>query len=319
MAYDDALEEDERDLNDGRADHEDDGDDEHERHDQDGDRGDNTDDGDDHGEESAEGRRSARAEQRRLEKERRRRARERDQQMIRQQAQELAELRAMVSGIAQRTDMGALETHLAQAGSTLRQTQAKLREAIESGDFDQQVALQDELYTARRRVEDLEALKQRATQQARQPQQPAQRQQPAVNTAKLAAFQEAFFDENPWFNQNLADEDSRSAAKLSEDLAGEGYAPDTPAHWRELRARLREQRPHLFGGKQAAQQQRQPGRSPVGGSGGSRGAQPGGRADERRLPPEYVKTLKDANLWDDPATRKQMTDEYFASAKRHGV
>jgi hypothetical protein len=323
MAYDDALEDDERDLDTGRDDFE-----EEDRDEEGGDQPHGSDEGGDdadggHGpddggegfdEESAEARAARRRAKRKAEKEWRRKSAEHNAEVMRRQAQEIAELRAMVSGIAQRTDMGQLETHLTQATDAYRAAAQKLRTAKEAGDVEAELAAQEEWYGARKRVEDLSALKERVT---KQPPQPAR---PQVNAAKLTAFQESFFDENPWFDRNLRDEDSRAAAALSEKIAAEGYAADTVEHWRELKARLREQMPHRFGGKGAGQQQRQqPGRSPVGGSGGSRGAQPGGNADERRLPREYVQTLKDANLWDDPATRKQMTAEYFASAKRHGV
>ena len=319
MAYDDALEDDERDLDTGRADHddEDDGDDHDDRGRDDGHADDGDDAGgeeDDHGEDSAEERRRARAEQRRQDKERRRRARERDQQLIQEQARRIAQLEAAVGSIAQRTDMGQLETHLTQATDAYRTAAQKLRTAKETGDVEAELAAQEEWYGARKRVEDLTALKERAT---KQPPQPAR---PQVNTVKLAAFQESFFDENPWFDRNLRDEDSRTAAALSEKIAAEGYAADTVEHWRELKARLREQMPHRFGAKPASQQQRQqPGRSPVGGSGGSRGAQPGGNADERRIPRAYREMLEQTGDWYDPKRRKAMVDEYFASAKRHGV
>jgi hypothetical protein len=320
MAYDDALEDDERDLDTGRVEHDDDEDDVEDRaggHDRDEDRaGADVDQGgqdDHHDEESADERRSSRAEQRRQEKERRRQARERDRQLISQQAQRIAQLEAAVGSIVQRTDMGQLEAHLTQANDTYRQAAQKLKAAKESGDFEAELAAQEEWYGARKRVDELAALKEGA---AKRTQHPAR---PQVNTAKLAAFQESFFDENPWFDRSLRDEDSRAAAALSDRIAGEGLAADTMEHWRELKARLREQMPHRFGAKTAAPASRQPARSPVGGGGGTRAAQPGGSADEVRIPRAYREYLEQTGDWYDPQRRKAMIDDYKASAKRHGV
>lgn len=325
MPYDDALESGERDLDTGRDDYDDDDRDDdvdagatqEGAQDDEGD-GKAADDGsveaDARDEESAESRAERRRAKRRAEKEWRRKVNEHNAALIQQQAREISELRAMVSGVVQRTDMEQLDSRLSQAQTAYRHAQMKLRDAIESGDIDQQIKLQDDLYTARRSVDDLTVIKERAAQQARQPQQPVQ---PRVNTAKLAAFQEAFFDENAWFDRSLRDDDSRAAAALSERIAGEGYAPDTVEHWRELKARLRQQMPHRFGGKTGAATQRPAARSPVGGSG--RSTQAGGNADDIRIPREYREMLEQSGDWADPKRRKAMIDEYKASAKRHGV
>lgn len=322
MAYDDALEDDERDLNTGRDDHDED-DDAEDRDDgrgQDEGRADTDDDAggedDDHAEESAEERRRARAEQRKRDKERRQQARERDRRLIDQQAQRIAQLEAAVGSIAQRTDMGQLEGQLSQAQETYQRTMSRLREAIEGGDVDQQIKLQDELYTARRRVDDLSAIKERATQQARQPQPSAQPNTAAQ--ARVAAYRDAFLDENSWFDPNFGDNDSRIAGIVSDQLIKEGVAADTPAHWRELKARLRQQMPHRFGGKSGATTQRPASRSPVGGSGGG-GRPAASDARERQVPREYREMLEQSGDWADPKRRRAMIDEYFASAKRHGV
>lgn len=326
MAYDDALEDGERDLDAGRDDFEDDDRDEADR----GESGDQShesgegddgaaghdgveDDGEETDEDSAEARAARRRAKRKAEKEWRRRNNERNVALIQQQQREIAELRAMVSGVVQRTDMEQLDTRLTQAQTAYRHAQERLRNAIEGGDIDQQIKLQDELYTARRSVDDLTMIKERA---AKQPQQ----QQPSPEAIRQQAYYDGFVARNQWFDPSGRDEDSRNAIEISNRIAAAGIPAHDPRHWAEIDRQLKAAMPHRFDAKPAATQQRQQsGRSPIGGSGGSRSPQPGGAADERRIPRAYREMLEQTGDWHDPKRRKAMVDEYFASAKRHGV
>jgi len=113
---------------------------------------------------------------------------------------------------------------------------------------------------------------------------------------------------NPWFDENLGDEDSRIAFAIDEGLEGDGYDMRTPEYWDELDARVRERLPHLFekdkGGKDKGQNgnRRTP---PVSGGSQSSGRARNGNGKGIFVSRERVEALKELGVWDDPAQRNR--------------
>lgn len=245
-------------------------------------------------------RRRSRNDEKRQRRERQRLARERSERQIRELTETVHRLQSQLGTIDQRTTTGQLEVGIAQAQAAYQQTQQALRDAVESGDTDRQVKLMEDVAIARRRVEDLSTLRERAAQ----PQKP---QQVDPGQVRMAAFRDAFILENQWFDPNFGDPDSRAAGAISSRLIEEGIAPDSPAHWRELKARLKQQRPHLYGAARATDERRAP-RQPTGGNG--RGTQQGNGPSKGWATPERRHALSEMGLSESDPQAKPYIDAW---------
>jgi hypothetical protein len=140
-----------------------------------------------------------------------------------------------------------------------------------------------------------------------------------------------FRKENPWYGgTNATDEHSRIVSAIDAQLFSEGWDPNTPAYWEELKTRGAKYLPDRFnkGGAPAKGGSYNSGdgkgsganrRSPVAGSGGSQGSsQPGGGARRTaHISAARVEAIKEAGMWDDPVQRKKMIEEYATYDKQH--
>lgn len=235
--------------------------------------------------EDDEDRRRARAEDRRERRERQRLARERSERQIRELTATVQQLQAQLGTIDHRTATGQIETGIAQAQTAYQQAQKALRDAVEAGDVDRQVELMEGVAVARRRVEDLAALKERANQPR---QQPAPPNDAAIRTK---AYYDGFVAQNQWFDPTGRDADSRDAIAISNQVAAAGIPAHDPRHWTEIDRRLREKMPHRFG--RASDERRAP-RQPTGGVG--RSTQQGGGPSKGWATPERRQALSEMGL-----------------------
>ena len=114
--------------------------------------------------------------------------------------------------------------------------------------------------------------------------------------------------------------DARIVGMLDDQLAAEGWSPETAEYWSELEKRAAKYLPHRFNGNPLPNsgnsgynspggQTSQRG-SPVAGS--TRNSVSTGRQEVMRLSAERVQAMKDAGMWDDPQLRKSMIERYKA-------
>ncbi len=169
---------------------------------------------------------------------------------------------------------------------------------------------------AQQAAQNLSRLKQARTMQASQPAAPAL-------DPMVVSFATKFMNENRWYNPQSGDTDSRIMLALDDALAREGFMPNTPQYWDELKKRAKRYLPHRFSGAQAngTETGDNPPPKPKGMRGGGNvGTNGGGTAPKGfyRLSAERVQAIKDAGMWDDLELRKKMIAQFRDYDRRNG-
>jgi hypothetical protein len=103
------------------------------------------------------------------------------------------------------------------------------------------------LRDAENKVNQLEQQKTQFTQQQQQPNQQAQfdpRMQFAVQ--QTSKNRERFQRDNPWFGDPRYEEETEITRALDNEVFMEGYTPNTPAYWKRLDERLKDELDYMF-------------------------------------------------------------------------
>lgn len=215
-----------------------------------------------------------------------------------------------------------------QTGAQMAQVDAAIQEANElaarfkgiiadaatRGDGATLAEATERMLAARKRSEQLTAYKERATT--------ALSRQSSVVSPSVVQHGAQFIERHKtWFKgPQSPDADSRIVGMLDDQLAAEGWSPETAEYWSELEKRAAKYLPHRFNGNPLPNsgnsgynspggQTSQRG-SPVAGS--TRNSVSTGRQEVMRLSAERVQAMKDAGMWDDPQLRKSMIERYKA-------
>mgnify|MGYP003125300267 CR=1 FL=1 len=145
--------------------------------------------------------------------------------------------------------------------SSMQNAQAKLREAINAGDIDAQVAAQTEiagLATESARLGKIQEVRQRAAETeptAARPATPAETAQPA--TAAPDPRADAWAAKNPWFGTDNAM--TYTAFEIHKKLVeGEGFDPTSDEYYSEVDKRIRLEFPHKFDKNSVSTEQKEP-------------------------------------------------------------
>jgi hypothetical protein len=163
-------------------------------------------------------------------------------------------------------------------------------------------------FEARRQAEALQNLKKRAV--APQNQRTIQAPDP-----QLQRHANNWMANNPWYDPNGKDPDSRRALNEDVILAEEGYDPKTSEYWEELDRRLQRVVPHRYTDN-ADEKPRSKPRNTVTSS-GREFASNNGKGNSFTLSPEQVRAMKDAGMWDDAEKRARMIRRYALEAKQN--
>ncbi len=142
-------------------------------------------------------------------------------------------------------------------------------------------------------------------------------QRPTQQAPAFEPLARQFMADNPWYNHNGNDEDSRLVKEIDAQVAKE-YVPTSEAYWRELQRRVQKHLPQHFTNIRQQQQEDDVDDDDVGTRTQTRKGPPVGgstrnsstTAPSYRLSPERVQALKEAGLWDDPKTRVKMAKKY---------
>jgi len=180
----------------------------------------------------------------------------------------------------------------------------KIKEATETGNGDMLTQAQEMWYDAKKQYESLEGLKKHSVQQPQQ--QTIQAPDPMV-----ARYAGDWMSENPWYDPNGRDSDSKIALTIDQTMAEEGWNPKSQEYWEELDNRLAKYLPHRYIGeveKSVSPSTRRP-RNIVTSSGRESASSSGGK-NTFTLAPEQVRAMKDAGMWDDPDKRAKMIRRY---------
>jgi hypothetical protein len=121
---------------------------------------------------------------------------------------------------------------------------------------------------------------------------------------------------NPWYDPNGRDPDSKRALNEDSILAEEGYDPKTAEYWEELDRRLQRVVPHRYTGDIDERPRSKPRNAVM--SSGRESASISGKANQFTLSADQVRAMKDAGMWDDAEKRASMIRRYATEARNNG-
>lgn len=200
------------------------------------------------------------------------------------------------------SDLNSYDAQIAQASNEIQMAERVIAKAIEAGngeDVAQAMRYRDQ---AMAKVQQLNYAKQQTAQQP-----------PARNNELddiTMSYAREFMEENPWYDAQGRNEDSAIVIAIDQSLAKDGYNPQTPEYWDELRRRAARRLPDRFG--EPEREERQPRRAPRGGPavGSGREHAPPSTRREIYISPERKQALIDAGVWDDPVLRSRYVKRY---------
>lgn len=236
----------------------------------------------------------------------RRTSEEKDQrlQMLQRQNQELMERLSVVERKTHSSDLARLDKAIEEEELRYRYAAQKMKDATSASDGEALNRAHEMWYEARRKIEAMKSLRDRAAQ--------ATKQQGAVNP-QVTRLANSWMDRNDWYDPSGSDEDTAIAKVVDRKLTEEGWDPASQDYWEELDRRLQKRLPHRYTDSVDDHSRRSRPRSVVTGS----GREVGGGASRSTfvLSPEQVRAMKDAGLWDDPQKRANMIKRYAQEAR----
>lgn len=137
---------------------------------------------------------------------------------------------------------------------------------------------------------------------------------------------QAWARSNPWFRQDMGDEDSAITSAIDNTLTAEGRLdPNTPEYWAELTRRVKRRLPHRFKGRvngsheaeDDSDEEVEVRRTPAGPRFASGGRDRPLRKNEVYVSPERKAAMVEAGVWDDPVLRKKYLKRYQEYDREH--
>jgi hypothetical protein len=228
--------------------------------------------------------------------------------LLERQNQQLLERLSVLERKSHGSDLARLDKAIEDQNNRILFAKQKMAEATKSGNGELATSAQEMWFEARRQAEALANLKKRAV--APQNQRTIQAPDP-----QLQRHANNWMANNPWYDPNGKDPDSRRALNEDAILAEEGYDPKTAEYWTELDKRLQRVVPHRYT-EDADEKPRSRPRSAVTSS-GREFASNNGRGNSFTLSPDQVRAMKDAGMWDDAEKRAKMIRRYALEARNN--
>lgn len=226
-------------------------------------------------------------------------------QLLEKQLQHFQERLSVTERRTHSAELGRLDKAIEDAELKIQYAKMKVEEATQAGDGQAMIKAQEMWYEARRNAESLKSVKETAT---RQPQSAPMDE----NTQAMQRHATEWMNRNPWYDAENDDEDTLIAKAIDQRMVKEGWNPATKEYWRELDKRLSKRAPHLYNDDSDENSSRRPrqvvtstGREKFGGS----------SPKSVTIPPELVRSIKDAGLWDNVEARKRIVAGYFAKQR----
>jgi hypothetical protein len=195
-------------------------------------------------------------------------------------------------------DLNALDQQMAQAAKEAEMAEKVIAKAVAAGNGDDVTQAMRYRDQALARIQQLQAKKQSAQ---------APQAAPKIDDRTLQHAQE-FMRENPWYDLQGRNEDSKIVIAIDQTLMGEGFDPTSPDYWSELRKRAARRLPERFGQVKEAREPRAPRGGPAVGSGKEHA--PTSTRKEVYISPERKQALIEAGVWDDPVLRAKYVKRY---------
>ena len=260
---------------------------------------------------------------RREEKKRRREAARKREDDLRG---ENASLKSTVNNLAsrlqqveQRTssiDVARLDEELQGAAYAKQQWQAAFEDAVAKADGVRAREAMERVNAAQKEGERLYGMREAFMKAQTASAQPRRGIDPDVQ-----ARVNAWTKDKSWYDPSKKNRDTRIALAIDQEVAEDGYSPNTDEFWTELDNRLRDVLPHRYEAdgddddappvtKRAAPQRR------VAATGGGNTSGAAGTTVVR-MSPERVQAIKDAGQWNDPVKREAAIRNYIKYDKEH--
>ena len=227
---------------------------------------------------------------------------------LERQNQQLLERLSVLERKSHGSDLARLDKAIEDQDARILFAKQKIAEATSTANGELLTSAQEMWFEARRQAEALQNLKKRAV--APQNQRTIQAPDP-----QLQRHANNWMANNPWYDPNGKDPDSRRALNEDSILAEEGYDPKTAEYWEELDRRLQRVVPHRYT-EDADERPRSRPRSAVTSS-GREFASNNGKGNSFTLSPEQVRAMKDAGMWDDAEKRAKMIRRYALEARNN--
>lgn len=229
--------------------------------------------------------------------------------MLERQNQELLERLAVVEKKTQGSEIARINKAIEDQEGRILYAKQKIKEATETGNGDLLTQAQEMWYEAKKNFEALEGLKKQSVQQPQH--QTIQAPDPMVQR-----YATDWMSENPWYDPNGRDPDSKIALTIDNAMAEEGWNPKTQEYWEELDNRLAKYLPHRYSGavETSVNPSTKRPRNIVTSSGRESASSSGGK-NTFTLTPDQVRAMKDAGMWDDPDKRAKMIRRYANEAR----
>lgn len=220
-------------------------------------------------------------------------------------------LHRRLSTVEQRSaggDINQIDAELNRLANVYVSAKQNLAKGTEEQDGRLVVESTETMQQVRERAEQLVAAKNAMIHRAQQAQQaPVREVDPRLKT-----YAERWLSENKWYDVSGKDEDSRIVKRIDDEIAAEGFNPNTPQYWDELTSRVKKSLPKRFERSDNSVRRK----SPV--SGSSRSASSTNSQTSYSLSPERVAAMKEIGVWDDPKKRAAMIAEYKRYDKENG-
>lgn len=192
-----------------------------------------------------------------------------------------------------------IQSSISAQNAIYRTAEEQFAKAIAEGDGVAAAAAQRTMNDAVSKHTQLTQLKNTAAAN-RQPTEVEKKTDIVVKDNKLQTmYTQRFLAQNDWFDPSGKDEDSKLAKEIDNEVAEEGYDPNTKEYWDEVKKRIRDEIPHVFEEKKSSAKPRPKQVN------GSMGADSGSSTKKTiKIPERVVKMARDAGQWDDPKMRK---------------
>ena len=226
-------------------------------------------------------------------------------QLLEKQLQQFQERLAVTERRTHSAELGRLDKAIEDSELKIQYAKMKVEEATQAGDGQAMIKAQEMWYEARRNAEALKSVKEQAVK--------APQNAPMDDsTREMQRHASDWMDRNPWYDADGDDEDSMIAKTIDQRMVKEGWNPSSKEYWKELDRRLSKRAPHLYNDDSDENPSRKPrqvvtstGREKFGGS----------NPKSVTIPPELVRSIKDAGLWENVEARKRIVAGYFAKQR----
>lgn len=177
-----------------------------------------------------------------------------------QQIQKLSQDVELLKGLATQYQNGNLDKQIQETEAAINYWKKEYAGAVSVGDGDKAAATNESFNNAILQMHQLKNARQQMSVQQPNSQQASPY---SVNNTKMKRHYAEFMSEHDWINDDKFKSEAQIVTAIDNQIAAEGYDPNTPAYWNALRNKVKNALPEMFDYEQAQPVQK---KNVVGGS-----------------------------------------------------